>query len=105
MLSEWNGIKAGGLYKRRGRGSRSAPLLQVVSIRPRRDEGGEYVEVTVQESGERDTWNYWSGKVTLAFDSYEHSAVQERRWAGDSFSRRGEYIRYHQWPYAACEPQ
>jgi len=31
-MTEWNGIKVGGLYKRTGRGSRGAPLLMVTEI-------------------------------------------------------------------------
>ena len=32
-MTEWMGIKTGGLYKRTGKGSRGAPLLMVVSIK------------------------------------------------------------------------
>jgi len=35
-MTEWMGIKTGGLYKRKGKGSRDAPLLLVVSIKPTR---------------------------------------------------------------------
>jgi hypothetical protein len=31
-MTDWMGIKVGGLYKRTGRGSRGAPLLMVTAI-------------------------------------------------------------------------
>ena len=31
-MTEWHGIKVGGLYKRTGKGSRGVPLAMVVSI-------------------------------------------------------------------------
>jgi len=31
-MTEWHGIKVGGLYKQTGRGSRGAPLAMVVAI-------------------------------------------------------------------------
>jgi len=32
-MTEWNGIKVGGLYKRKGKGSRGAPLRMVLGFK------------------------------------------------------------------------
>jgi hypothetical protein len=33
-MTQWNGIKVGGLYKRKGKGSRGAPLRMVLGFEP-----------------------------------------------------------------------
>jgi hypothetical protein len=56
-LTEWQGIKVGSIYKRRGRGSRGAPLALVVGIEPVGawyfEHNGEGVRLTTIQEGRR----------------------------------------------------
>lgn len=56
-LTEWQGIKVGSVYKRRGRGSRGAPLALVVGIEPVGEwyfgNPGEGVRLTTLQEGRR----------------------------------------------------
>jgi hypothetical protein len=85
-MTEWNGIKVGGLYKRRGRGSRGAPLAMVVGI-----------ELSCSRS--RGTWteNGLDGaKVNFLEAGVLHSSFliyDEGEGVSDAYCRK--------WPYKA----
>lgn len=53
QLTEWNGIKVGSIYKRRGPGSRGAPLALVVGIEPAELCEGWGVKLTTIQEGRK----------------------------------------------------
>lgn len=76
-MTEWKGIKVGGLYKRTGRGSRGAPMAMVVSIEGLTkcaDEFDTVKLVTLEEGKLHTTW------LREAWRCYGEFEVDGEKW-------------------------
>jgi len=89
-MTEWHGVKVGGLYKRTGRGSRGAPQVMVTAVSDRGDEA----DVTVLVAGKQDWFYLFWGEYEHYYDDNEFAeGVQQVAYDND------DRPRYSPWPY------
>ena len=90
-MTEWNGIKVGGLYKRTGRGSRGEPLALVTGLARA---GWREANVTVLVDGKQDWFSLFWGEYEHYYDDNEFAeGVQQVAYDND------DRPRYSPWPY------